>query len=398
MLFNTKTDFQFGLLIPAWAAADGLGQITLLVMPFMIGALVTELDFGLASAGLVLSIEMGVLSIVALAISPFMGNISRSKLAVAGALIAVLGNSLSIYAEGFEQIAACRGIAGFGYGLALAAGNASVSNSERPERLYEHKMVLFGFTLLLVTLLAPFTVRVFGIRGLFVGLTGMSLLLIPLVSRLPRHTEKAAEVEEKQEELGGFQPTVSIIAVVAIVSALAIFSVREALAWAFVERIGSGLSMSGELVGLLLGLGTLVGLTGPIVATRVRSHVGVARPAIIGTVLSGLITYAIVTASSQFQFGAMALTWGFIYFFTVPLLMGLAAKIDQKGRVIAACSGSLLLAYAAGPAVAGFLTERGGTTALGYFTLVATVVSALLVALTVMHVKKHAIPEPAAAE
>jgi hypothetical protein len=176
---------------------------------------------------------------------------------------------------------------------------------------------------------------------------------------------------------------------------LAIYSVREALAWAFVERIGSGLSMSGELVGLLLGLGTIVGLTGPIVATRVRSLAGVARPALIGTVLSGLITYAIVTAGNQLQFGAMLLMWGFIYFFTVPLLMGLAAKIDQKGRVIAACSGSLLLAYAAGPAVAGFLTEWGGTTALGRFTLVATAVSVLLVALTVMHVKKVAVPAPA---
>lgn len=395
-MINTKTDFQFGLLIPAWAAADGLGQITLLVMPFMIGALVTQLDFGLASAGLVLSIEMGVLSIVALAISPLMGNISRSKLAVAGALIAVLGNSLSIYAEGFGQIAVCRGIAGLGYGLALAAGNASVSSSERPERLYEHKMVLFGFTLLMVTLLAPFTVRLFGIRGLFVGLTGMSLLLIPLVSRLPSHQGKAAAEKAVDVDRSGFRPSVSIVAIVAIVSALAIYSVREALAWAFVERIGSGLSMSGELVGLLLGLGTIVGLSGPIVATSVRSRVGVARPAIIGTVLSGLITYAIVTAGNQFQFGAMLLMWGFIYFFTVPLLMGLAAKIDQKGRVIAACSGSLLLAYAAGPAVAGFLTEWGGTTALGYFTLVATVVSALLVALTVMRVKKQAIPAPAA--
>ncbi len=325
-----------------------------------------------------------------------MGNISRSKLAVVGALIAMLGNLLSIYAEGFGQISTCRGIAGLGYGLALAAGNASVSSSGRPERLYEHKMVLFGLTLLVVTLLAPFTVRIFGIRGLFAGLTGLSLLLIPLVIRLPNHEGKIAEEPTARVDRRGIRPGVPIIAIIALVSALAIFSVREALAWAFAERIGSGLSMSGELVGLLLGLGSIVGLAGPIVATYVRNVVGVARPAVIGTFLSGLITYAIVTAGNQLQFGAMLLVWGFVYFFTMPLLMGVAAKIDQKGRVIAACSGSLLLAYAAGPAVAGFLTEWGGASALGYFTLSATIVSVLLVAWAILDANKKGIPASAA--
>ena len=125
MLKIRNFDGDSKLLISTWAAADGLGNVILLAMPFMIGAFVVQLGFSLSEAGMILSIEMGMIAVVSLAIAPMMSKLSRSHVAVAGAFIAVIANILSIYTTEYESILWYRAISGLGYGLALAAGNAA---------------------------------------------------------------------------------------------------------------------------------------------------------------------------------------------------------------------------------------------------------------------------------
>ena len=56
MLKIRNFDGDSKLLISTWAAADGLGNVILLAMPFMIGAFVVQLGFSLSEAGMILSI------------------------------------------------------------------------------------------------------------------------------------------------------------------------------------------------------------------------------------------------------------------------------------------------------------------------------------------------------
>ena len=53
MLKIRNFDGDSKLLISTWAAADGLGNVILLAMPFMIGAFVVQLGFSLSEAGTV---------------------------------------------------------------------------------------------------------------------------------------------------------------------------------------------------------------------------------------------------------------------------------------------------------------------------------------------------------
>ena len=369
------------LLFPVWAAADGLGQVTLIVLPFMISALVTSFGFSLTEAGIVLSIEMGVLSVVGLAVAPLMGRISRNKVAIYGAVFAVIGNLASlVFADSVTQLAVYRAIAGLGYGLALAAGNAAASNSATPELLYEHKTVLSVATFMAGFLLVPSLVSHFGATGLFITLAAFSALLIPLLLMLPDYQEPDTVETDSSEQALLTTIKIPLMVTVIAVAALAAYSVRESLAWSAVDQIGINLGMSSEQVGAWFAIGTLIALAGPLIVARLRLWIGAAIPAIVGAALSGAYTYLVVVADSQSIFKAMLLVWPFIYFFTVAVMMGIASKIDPQGRLVAACGGGLLLAYAVGPAIAGYLQDAGGKVAMGYFAIIVSTVSVLLAA------------------
>lgn len=383
---------NWGEALPVWAGADGLGQFTLLVMPFLVGALVDELGFSLADAGFVVTTELSTLALTAFLVSPFMGSLPRHRLAVAGALIAVVANLVSAYGATFSVVALARGFAGFGCGLALAAGNAAVSSSADPEGLYDRKMILFAVQGIVLMLCFPWVLLYFGIEGTFVAMAVTTALLSWPAARLPEptrpppavvDTRRAADVDSK----GPFRR----LAALAIIGAIVFFSLRESLAWGFSERIGADIGLSAQAVGMLLAAGALLGLIGPFLANWARGRFGAFRSAVTVALLGGVITYHIVLAPSQAQFAAFVLVWQIAYFSAIPLIMGIAATMDDQGRVVAACSGAMLLAYAAGPALGGMLAELGDKPALGYFSVVAAALSVLLIAIA--GVRRNSFPE-----
>jgi predicted MFS family arabinose efflux permease len=390
MLKIKNFDGDTKLLISTWAAADGLGNVILLAMPFMIGAFVVQLGFSLSQAGMILSVEMGMIAVVSLAISPMMSKLSRSQIAITGAVIAVIANILCIYTTEYENILWFRGISGLGYGLAMAAGNAAVASAANPAQTFERKMILFGVYQVVLLLLFPFILSTTGLEGFFAVLALMAFVLIFLVNRLPSYVTPSVDSSEPNES----QPSdnnsmVSILAAAAIILAMSIYSLREAFAWAFLERIGDSLSISAQQVGLYMAVASVIGLVGPAIATRLRNYAGAPSSAVLGMILSGLVTYGIVVTSNQYIYIAMMFLWPMIYYFTIPLIMGIATALDSKGRVAAATAGALILAYSLGPVVAGFIYEKGGQDVIGNVTLAAMLVSVLLLLLACTRIKKE---------
>ena len=390
MLKIRNFDGDAKLLISTWAAADGLGNVILLAMPFMIGAFVVQLGFSLSEAGMILSVEMGMIAVVSLAIAPMMSKLSRSQVAVTGAVIAVIANILCIYTTEYESILWYRAISGLGYGLALAAGNAAVSSAANPARTFERKMILFGLYQVVLMFSIPFIIDTSGLEGFFAVLALMAFLLIFLVMRLPSYEARSVDDSEPNErQLSDNNSTISILAAAAIILAMSIYSLREAFAWAFLERIGDSLSVSAQTVGLYMAIASVVGLVGPALATRLREYAGAARSAVLGMILSGLVTYGIVVTGNQYFYFSMIIVWPLIYYFSIPLIMGIATELDSKGRVAAASAGALQLAYSLGPVVAGFIYEKGGQNVIGNVTLAAMLVSVLLLLLACTRITKE---------
>jgi MFS family permease len=230
------------LLLPSWAAADGLGQITLLSLPFMLGMFVDSFGMGPQRAGLLVSVELATISIVCMAVSAFVGRLPRRTLAICGAAIALVGNTLSLHGSDFASFALSRAIAGIGYGLATAAGNAVIASAADPSRLYDNKMVLFALTQLLVDVAVPSAINHFGSPGFFGLMIATNLVMIPFILRLPQRSVSNASVSAQSKGAvgsDGFRGFRGVLPILIVLSLAVIFAIRESAYWGFLERFGA---------------------------------------------------------------------------------------------------------------------------------------------------------------
>lgn len=341
----------------------------------MLGMLVDSLGMGPQDAGFLLSIELCTISLVCMGASVFVGRLPKRTLALCGAAIAVLGNVVSLQGHDFGSLVIARAIAGTGYGLATAAGNAVVASAVEPAPLYDKKMMLFALTQLLVDIVVPSVTQYLGPRGFFGFMILTNLLLIPLILRLPQGVHK---IEMVVDERSGSQKRGWKVATVLILSLAVIFAVRESAYWGFLERFGAAASVSAAMVGLVVGIGTVPSVIAPRLATILRARFGEIVPTVLGVFLEGVVLYLLSATGSKVLFLILLLVWPVFYCYTVPLLMGVAARLDNQGRIIAMAAGALQIAFAIGPALAGAIVQKAGLHALGPFAIGSTVLLMVL--------------------
>jgi predicted MFS family arabinose efflux permease len=369
------------LVLPIWASASWLGQITNLSMPFMLGMLVDDLRFSAADAGILLSTELCIISCVCMAISPLVGRIPKRAAALAGAILALAGNLWSLRGTDLASLLVARSIAGVGCGVAMAVGNAVVAGAKDSARLYDRTMMLLVLTQVLVDVLIPPVIRHFETRGFFAVMAAMNLLMIPLMMRLPRviaaDTAASSAPEPGTTRLAHHLRWGAILLVIAVVVLL---GARESTYWSFLERIGAGASIDAELVGQVVGFGTLLAVAAPATSTFMRNRFGEVLPTVFGVLGEGLVLYLLTASHSKALFMVFLALWPILYCYTLPLVMGIAARLDSQGRVIAIAAGALQIAFSVGPIVAGGLVQWRGLGALGGFAVASTATMVLLVA------------------
>ncbi len=143
---------SWSLVLSAFAAAYGVGLLALLALPYMISAVITDLELNEAQAGYLLSAEFMCMMLASLLIAPLMGKVPRKTVAIAGACIAILGNILSANIVDLTLLTIVRCLVGVGCGLAFAAGNATVSSAKDPDNVAGY-MNLFFVAMMTVVML-----------------------------------------------------------------------------------------------------------------------------------------------------------------------------------------------------------------------------------------------------
>src|SRR5699024_7273450 len=117
------------LVLSAFASAYGVGLLTLLMLPFLMGAMMDGLGLTEGTTGLILSVEFTLAMVSSLLISPYINRVPRRTIAIAGTLMAIAANILSAYITDVALLISVRAFAGFGAGLALAAGNSVIASA-----------------------------------------------------------------------------------------------------------------------------------------------------------------------------------------------------------------------------------------------------------------------------
>ena len=350
------------LVLSAFASAYGVGLLTLLMLPFLMGAMMDGLGLSEGTTGLILSVEFTLAMVSSLLISPYINRVPRRTVAIAGTLMAIAANILSAYITDVALLISVRAFAGFGAGLALAAGNSVIASAEDPDKTAGQVNVLFVVLMIVVMLGFGFIADNFGLTGTYYGVAATYVLMLIMVVRLPQYVESSSDDSVDSSSVGK-KRAVRLIGLVPIgmMITMFLFSMRDTMGWAFVEQIGVSLGYSTSEMGMILALQAFIALIGPLIVAKVGNKFGITIPVLIGIIGHGSITLGYLMASdSKFFYTAIVLMNATAYFYALAYLTGLAASLDKEGRVVAATGSFIALGIAVGPAFAGQLIDLGG--------------------------------------
>ncbi len=374
---------DWGALFAAFGAICGFGYLTMLTLPFVIGASINTLGLSVGQAGLLGSVEFSGIMIASLVAAPFMARAPRRRLAIVGALMAIAGNGGSILIGDFDLLLGVRALTGLGCGLALACGNATVANSRNPELMAAHVSFLFVLTMVITALAFAEAGARWGHVGIFGALTLTMALLAPLLLNMPARAvigpPGAAGGHGAGASQGNDARKARLLSFVGISLFIGFFffSLRDIMQWSVIERIGVQAGLTSVEVGGLISIQAVAGLMGPVIAARLGARLGLALPVLIGIAATGLVTFATIHAATEPKLFVYAVSFNAItYFFAFSYLTALAAALDNSGKIAAASGSFVILGAAVAPLLAGAIVERGGYAALEILVVGVAVLTA----------------------
>lgn len=377
---------SWSLVFSAAASAYGVGLLGLWALPFLISAIIHDLNLNEAQAGILMSAEFIFTMLASLLVAPLMGRAPRRTLAIAGTLLAIAANVVSASMTDLYSLAAVRCVAGIGAGLALACGNACVASAKQPDRIAGHMNVLSVVLMIVVMLGYAKVMAAYGLPGLYYAMAATMAVMLLAIPFMPQHAPKA---QTHTVSAGSGNVLLSLPAI-CMMLAMFVFQARDTMGWAFVERIGTMVGYSGDELGILLSVQSMVGLIGPLLAAMIGKRFGLSTPVILAILLTGGTSLSYVLgehSKTLYTIGVMTIC--ITYFYALSYLTGLAAALDREGRVVAAASSFLSLGLAVGPAISGGLISMGGFTLAAWGIAVTVLLTLLLVIIPLNKVRRE---------
>jgi predicted MFS family arabinose efflux permease len=383
---------SWSLVFSAAAAAYGVGLLGLWALPFLISAIIHDLALDEAQAGLLMSAEFGFTMLASLLVAPFMGRAPRRTLALVGTVIAIAANIASANIGDIYALAAVRCLAGLGAGLALACGNAAVSSARHPDRIAGHMNVLSVLLMIVVMLGYAKVMALYGLPGLYYAMAATMAVMLLAIPMLAQRAPVAEAVPLVAARTGGSGNVLLSLPAICMMLAMFVFQARDTMGWAFVERIGTMVGYTGDELGVLLSVQSVVGLIGPLIAAMIGKRFGMSTPVILAILLTGGTSLSYVLGEhSKTLYTAGVMTICVTYFYALSYLTGLAAELDREGRVVAAASSFLSLGLAVGPAISGGLISLGGFSLAAWGIGVTVVLTLLLVIVPLASVRRGSV-------
>lgn len=356
------------LLTAAFAGGIGAGYLPLLVLPWTIGALMARSGRSESWAGWIATAEIGALALASLITSGYAARAGRRWVGVAGLTAAILANAISIFATpGSTMFLAARVVSGAGFGACVAVGNATAAGSANPTRAFACVWFLMALWQPIVFAATPRAITAVGLNGSYELIICASLLFLPLVALTP--DPRASQTRVERVDRPRFAALVLI--------AFAAFWLREALVYAMSERLAAAQGLNGEQLGTILGVASVLGLLGPVLAARLKGGRPAPAALCLGLAIAFSTSVVMALGLSAWTFSAAALLAPAAGFFGASLLSGLAGSLDSSGRLAALGAGAGLLSEAVGPVAGGTLVAAGGINALAFTVVGIGVVGAL---------------------
>jgi len=369
-------------------------DLTLFVMPLIVGALATQHGLPDATVGFIATGQLLACALLAFAMVPVVRRLNPRLTVTVGLVLVAAGNAVSLVPHSLPLLIAARLSAGFGEALVNVIVGVQMARRRDPDAGFA--MINIGITsgAVVVFLAAPLLSPRLGQDAIFWILAALPTLALPCALGIPTGSMATAD------QAARVRPPAFVVSpqAAAILLGIVGFGIAGNAVFIFVERIGEGVGVKYDtLVQMLLWV-TVSTAAGPVAARLVGLRFG--RVPVLAFAFLGLAASCPVMGaprSGTELFIALNVA-GFCLLFAAPFYSGLMVAMDPAGRLITLSRGVLAVGGAITPGIASLmLLGGGGFPAMGYWSAVTAVVSFALVWYAARSVPRRPVLTPAAA-
>lgn len=355
------------------ACGNGVaGVLIFAVLPMLLGGFADQYGLNDVQTGVLGSTYFGLYALVALSSVLWIQRVNWRLLSTVGIAVMVTGLGLCRLFPHYQG--ALMGLAAVGMGAALTypVSFTLIACRREKDRDYAIKLIpeqLVPGILLVVT--ATFFADQLSAHNFLLLLIGLLLAPLALSRVIPDNPAAAARATTAAAN-GKRWVILGLIA-------LNLYFMGFAGLWAFLERIGSESAIDQALVGQLLALGLLTSAIGPFIAAAVGDRFGRSLPlciAMSGSLLSLLFGLGTITA---LKFGAIMAILPLVYYFGIAYFFGIIADADSSGRFTALTPFALAVGAAMGPYLFGVIKSVYGVEGAYAFVAISIVAGTLLI-------------------
>ncbi|WDF75024.1 MFS transporter [Novosphingobium sp. KACC 22771] len=329
-----------------------VGALFVYATPGILGLIAAQSGVDDEHLGYIASWNLNAMA-VAIAISTLLLTRLSWRMAMAMALLLIAAGDMATgLSHSYGAIAAARAISGLGEGMAIGFSFAALGRARNPDRAFAWYLVVSGIVAAVLLFALPALQARYAPSAIFmasVGLTALTALGIvafPDGQRDEAHFDLSGRVDWRKTLFG-------------LTAVLFVFFAISAV-WSYAERIGHASGLGAQTVANGLSLGMVGGILGALAAAALPQGWGRVWPILIGGVIAiaGFELLNGHVGAAAFELGNF-LIWGG-WNFAQPLLSGLCADADSRGRVVCAMGAVQTFGMGLGPAVAA-PTVAGGS-------------------------------------
>ncbi len=360
-----------------FAVVGALGNLPLAAAPLVM--MTTRSEFGLtgAAAGLTATVFLLACAAGGIAAAPLVRFTRPRASGIAGFAVFGAANVVALATDDLRILTGALAVAGLFAGIAAAASARLIAQAPKPEALAAGIGVLTGVMLVIFGAASAWAAETWGRAGLHGALLLAAGLLAPLTFRLPRSNPRPPERAQTRSAASGLLPAL-------LLAGVFLYAAKDGAAWSLGQVRADDLGMSASAKSALLAGAGALGIAGAALAAAL-SRGGWFLPALFGLGINALL--------GSLQFLALrpeifiGLQWAYTgsHLFFVPFILGLAAQIDARGRLVAAAGAVLTLGAAAGPVLGAALYDAAGPSFLATVLFALTLSAAFLWAAPTFH-------------
>jgi len=349
------------ILLPA-IGSQLIVSTSLFLLPLLIATL--ERDAGLSgrTAGLLLSMELGVSALTTFCLSAWVRKHSARHWALAGGLLAAFATGLTLISPAPPALFCTRLAAGMGAGVVGAEATSVLSLGVARERLISVVTIVSIVHAAFWLALLPYLIDRWGYRGPYAALFLVCLAGAWLLRRLP--SLSVHHDPSKQASRSVFSVSAALVIVAVFLTQLG-----QGAFWTMEEVYGRHAGFSIHAIGPFLGVATLLLLLGAAGAGWAGDRFGR---------FASLIVLVALNAASILLVSTIALRWMYVganvlqsvsNLSSLIFQLGLAASLDRSGRAVAVSTGMVTLGNGLGPGIAAELSGAVSAPFVGVFVL-----------------------------